>query len=309
MTKHTFALISICFTLQACSNNDGNVITAAGTVEATEVTISAQVGGIVKRLRTDEGSPVNAGDTLAILDATDWVYQLQQAEANLAAMEAQYKLALKAVRQEDLIQAEANFKSAEADLKRMEELAPTGSVSQKQLEDTRTRFTLAQQTYEKMKRGSRQEEIEIARARRDQAVAQAMALRKKVNDCTITSPVSGTVTKRFVERGEFVGAGASLFRVADLTEMDLMIYVSEAELPKVKLGQPASVKVDAYRDREFAGRVVFVSPTAEFTPKNIQTKDERTKLVFGVKVKVRNPDGSLKAGIPADVTLIASEGK
>ncbi|MBF8248793.1 MAG: secretion protein HlyD [Bacteroidetes bacterium] len=113
----------------------------------------------------------------------------------------------------------------------------------------------------------------------------------------------GVVTKRFIERGELVGQGMSLFRVANLAEMDLMIYVLETELPKVKLGQQAKVKVDAFPDREFNGRVVFISSTAEFTPKNIQTKDERTKLVFGVKIKVANADGSLKSGIPADVTL------
>jgi HlyD family secretion protein len=92
-------------------------------------------------------------------------------------------------------------------------------------------------------------------------------------------------------------------RIANLDEMDIMIYVSATDLPKVKLGQTAAVKVDAFRNREFTGRVVYISPVAEFTPKNIQTRDERTKLVFGVKVRVANPDGSLKAGLPADVFL------
>ncbi len=305
MGRIILRVVPVLLALQACGDYDGISVTATGTIEATEVTVSAQVGGVAKYFRADEGSIVMAGDTLAVLDAIDWVYQLRQAEANLAAVDAQYKLAARGARQEDLIQAEASFRSAETDVKRMEELAPTGSVSSKQLEDARTRFTLAQQSYEKLKRGSRQEEIEIARARRDQAEAQVSSLKKKVSDCTIVSPISGTVTKRFVEQGELVGPGMSVFRVANLSEMDIMIYVSETELPKVKLGQSAKVMVDAFSDREFQGKVVFISPTAEFTPKNIQTKDERTKLVFGVKVHVFNPDGSLKAGIPADVSLIA----
>ncbi|MEK6565697.1 MAG: efflux RND transporter periplasmic adaptor subunit [Bacteroidota bacterium] len=303
MVRIIFRMIPILILLAGCGGGDGSSLSATGTIEATEVTLSAQVGGVVKLVRVDEGVAVLPGDTLAILDATDWIYQLQQAEAGFVGADAQHRLSLQAARQEDLIQAEANYKSAENDLKRMEELAPTGSISQKQLEDAKTRFTISQQTYEKMKRGSRREEIEIARARRDQAEAQVSSLRKKVNDCTILSPMQGVVTKRFIERGELVGQGMSLFRVANLAEMDLMIYVIETELPKVKLGQQAKVKVDAFPDKEFNGRVVFISSTAEFTPKNIQTKDERTKLVFGVKIKVENADGSLKSGIPADVTL------
>jgi len=303
MVQIKASIIPMVVLFASCGGGDGSSLTATGTIEATEVTLSAQVGGVVKLVRVDEGAAVQPGDTLAILDATDWTYQLQQAEAGFVGADAQHRLSLQAARQEDLIQAEANYKSAENDLKRMEELAPTGSISQKQLEDAKTRFTISQQTYEKMKRGSRREEIEMARARRDQAEAQVSSLRKKVNDCTILSPMHGVVTKRFIERGELVGQGMSLFRVANLAQMDLMIYVLETELPKVKLGQQAKVKVDAFPDREFNGRVVFISSTAEFTPKNIQTKDERTKLVFGVKIKVENVDGSLKSGIPADVTL------
>jgi HlyD family secretion protein len=177
------------------------------------------------------------------------------------------------------------------------------TVSAKQFEDVQTRYTVAKQTYEKLKRGSRIEEIQMARARRDQASAQLLSLRKKFTDCVIAAPSAGTVTRRFVEPGEFVGMGVSIVRIANLSDMELMIYVPEGDLPFIRLGQTAEVKVDAFADRSFSGRVVFISPTAEFTPKNIQTKDERTKLVFGVKIKIANPDGALKAGIPADVTI------
>ncbi|HLF20140.1 MAG TPA: efflux RND transporter periplasmic adaptor subunit, partial [Bacteroidota bacterium] len=235
MVKLVFKMIPALIVFEACGSDESSEISATGTIEATEVTVSAQAGGVVMQLRADEASSVQVGDTLAVIDATDWMYQLQQAEGNLAATEAQYKLALRAVREEDLIQAETNYKSAETDLKRMQELAPLGSVSQKQLEDARTRFTLAQQAYEKLKRGSRREEIDMARARRDQAEGQALAIRKKVSDCTVTAPLSGTVTKRFIEKGELAGQGASLFRIANLAEMNLMIYVSETELPRIKV--------------------------------------------------------------------------
>jgi HlyD family secretion protein len=290
-----------------CGGNDGKAITESGTLEATEVTISAQVGGPILRLRVDEGTAVQTGDTLLVIDATDVTLQQKQAEAGLAMVEAQFRLAVEGVRKEDFIQAEANFKNATDDLKRMEDLFSSSSVSQKQLDDTRTRFTLAQQTYEKAKKGSREEEIQLAKARRDQAAAQLASLRKKVNDCTVISPTKGTVTKRYIERGELVGPGMALFKVADLQEMDLTVYLTETDLPKIRVGESAKIRVDAFPKRDFEGSVVFISPTAEFTPKNIQTRDERTKLVFGVKLKVSNTDEMLKAGIPADVTFTVKE--
>lgn len=305
--RSTFTIALSVFLMSGCSNNDGTIIRESGTLEATEVTVSTHVGGTVVKLFVEEGAKVNAGDTLATLDATDWVLQLRQAEAGLVMAEAQYKLALEGMRKEDVIQAEANFQNAAADLRRMEELFASNSVSQKQLDDARTRFTVAQQAYEKAKKGSREEEIVLAKARRDQAAAQVALLKKRVQDCTITAPIAGTVTKRYVERGELVGIGMALLKIANLQEMNVTVYLPETEIPKIRLGNRATIQIDAYPDRSFEGEVIYISPTAEFTPKNIQTRDERTKLVFGVKLRVLNPDGTLKAGIPADVSFSVSK--
>jgi HlyD family secretion protein len=289
--------------LFGCNDNDGATISATGTIEATEITLSAQSGGQVKRIIADEGQLVRAGDTLLIIDDTDWQYQLDQARGGYEMAGAQYRLALKGAREEDIIQAEASFKNAKDDLKRMEELYRAKSVSEKQLDDAKTRFTVSQQIWEKVKRGLRQEEIDAARARRDQMKGLLSSLQKKVSDCKVVAPIAGTITKRFVEQGELAGIGMALYRISDLSLMDITIYVTEADLPKVQLNQKAVVTIDAFPNKEYEGKVVFLSSTAEFTPKNIQTKDERTKLVFSVKVKVPNPDGTLKAGVPADVIL------
>jgi len=286
-----------------CGGDDGSTITAAGTIEATEITVSAQSGGQVKYIIADEGQSVQAGDTLLIIDNTDWRYQFEQARGGYEMAESQYRLTLKGARKEDIIQAEANYQNAETDLKRMEELYRVKTISEKQLDDAKTRFTVSQQTLEKAKRGSRQEEIEMARARRDQAKGLFGSLQKKLNDCVVTAPIGGTITKRFVEQGELAGTGSVLFRISNLALMDITIYVTEVDLPKIQINQKAGITVDAFPDKEYEGKVVFISPNAEFTPKNIQTKDERTKLVFSVKVKVPNPDGTLKAGVPADVVL------
>jgi HlyD family secretion protein len=299
----TLAILLCTFFLIGCSNGDGTSISATGTIEATEITLSAQAGGQVKRVIADEGDIVRIGDTLLIIDNTDWVYQLQQMRGGYEMAEAQFRLALKGAREEDVIQSEANYKNAQEDLKRMEDLYRAKSVSEKQLDDARTRFTVSQQIWEKTKRGSRQEEIDAARARRDQTKAQMASLQKKVNDCVVTAQAAGTITKRFIEQGELASTGMALYRISDLSTMDITIYVSESNLPKVRLNQKAVVHIDAFDKKDFEGKVTFIASTAEFTPKNIQTNDERTKLVFSVKVKVPNPEDILKAGIPADVTL------
>jgi HlyD family secretion protein len=302
--KYTFASITLWLLLAGCSNGNGSRISATGTIEATDVTISAQVGGVIKHISTEEGTVVRSGDTLMIIENTDWQYQFAQMQAAYEIAEAQYRLAVKGTREEDILQAEANYRNAEGDLKRMEELYRGKTITEKQLDDARMRFTVNQQLWEKMKRGSRPEEIDAARARRDQAKALAASLQKKVNDCIVIAPVGGTITKRFAEQGELATTGMALYRISDLSSMDITIYVSESDLPKVQLNQKAIVNVDAFVKKDFEGTVVFLSSTAEFTPKNIQTKDERTKLVFAVKVKVPNPTGVLKAGIPADVSLV-----
>jgi len=294
-------LITVAFA--GCNNNNGKTITETGTLEANHVTMSAQVSGMIQFFGPEEGTMVSKGDTVALVDPADWQYQLAQAEANMRAADAQYRLALEGPRKEDVAQGKANYESAKADLQRMEELFKTKSISDKNVEDARTRFTLAEQAWEKLQRGSRPEEVDLAKARRDQAAAQMAQLRKKVNDCIITAPIGGTLVNRFVEPGELVTPGATVARIADLRDMEVNIYVAEMVLPRIQLGQSATVAVDAFPERTFQAHVVFLSPTAEFTPKNIQTKDERVKLVFAVKLKVQNPEGFLKAGLPADVTL------
>ncbi|HVN49539.1 MAG TPA: biotin/lipoyl-binding protein, partial [Bacteroidota bacterium] len=155
--KNTMLLFFCAVTLIGCGKDDGTVITSTGTIEATDVTLSAQAGGIVQRLKVDEGSIVQTGDTLLLINDVDWRYQYEQANAGYEMAEAQYQLAVKGSRAEDITQAEANYKNADANKKRMEELWQTKSITDKQLDDARTQCTVAQQTWEKMKNGSRPE--------------------------------------------------------------------------------------------------------------------------------------------------------
>jgi HlyD family secretion protein len=306
IVMRNIVFLSILLLCVGCSGNNENEISASGTIEATEVTISAKVGGEILRIPADEGAKVQPGDTLAVIDKADLEIQFEQARANTAMAEAQYKLTVLGARDEDITQAEATLKNAEDDLNRTEGLFKEGSISQKQLDDIRTRYIIAKQTYDKLKSGLRPEEIEAARGKRDMALAQQKSIKKKIDDSYVTAPVAGVLTQKGIEKGEVVLPNASLFRISNLDKVYLMIYISEIELAKIKLGQNASVHIDGVPERAFPGKVIYTSSIAEFTPKNVQTRDDRTKLVFGVKIEIPNPEQILKPGMPADAIIDVS---
>jgi HlyD family secretion protein len=292
-------------------------ITASGTIEAVEVNLGSRMSGQVKGIFVDEGSKVKEGERLVLIDSSSLELQLKQARAGVELAEAQLDLLVKGARSEDIQQAEENLKQAEANLKVAEEdfnrarnLFEKESITQKQKDDAEARYAVvsaqfnsAKEFLKKLKQLARPEEIRAARARLSQAQAGAEILEKSISDCSITSPAAGIVTHKAVEAGEFVIPGTTVLTISKLDEVYLMIYVNEYTLGRVRLGQEAEVKVDSYPERVFPAKVVFISPEAEFTPKNIQTKEERVKLVFAVKIQIKNRDGALKAGMPADASL------
>ena len=196
----------------------------------------------------------------------------------------------------------------------MRELAARGSVTPKQRDDAEARLVVAQaqeasakEALSRLRRLARPEEIQAAEARVAQAAAAVDLLRKTIADSTVVSPVAGIVTRRPVEEGELVAPGTTVLTVSELDRVHVMIFVTEKELGRIRLGQEAEVAIDSAPGRVFEGRVTFISPEAEFTPKNIQTREDRVKLVFGVKVEIPNPDGVLKPGLPADAVIIDEE--
>ena len=316
MRKIILILLTAVF-LYNCSGNDKNLIQESGTIEATEVVISSQVAGKVLKILKDEGAKVNSGDSILVIDKESLELQHKQAVAVLDIAKAQYDLLVKGARKEDIAQAEEGLKQAEANFnlakvnkKRMENLFKGQAITKNQYDDAATRFEVAQaqfksakENYAKIKNIARPEEIAQAKANFEKAEAAVGLIEKGLRDCSVTSPINGFVVKKFVEAGETVSMMSSLVKVSDLSSVKLSIYISETDLGKVKLGQKAAVTVDAFPNKTFDGVVEFISPEAEFTPKNIQTKDERTKLVFQVKIRIPNPDFELKAGMPADASI------
>jgi HlyD family secretion protein len=298
-----YSVMLIALALASCSGNHGTSITSSGTIEGTNVNIGTEVAGKVARVFVDEGSRVRPGDTLAFIDDTEYRLQLQQAEANLASFDAMYRVSAEGSRKEDIVQAQAAFTTAETDYNRMKDLLASHTITQKQFDDSYARYVAAQQTYEKLRKGLRPEEVKSARDKRDAAGAQADLLRKKIRDCTILAPSAGIVTLRSAEPGELVTVGTNILRVTYLEKVKLTIYLNEKDIARIKLGNRATVKMDGLPDKSFEGTVTYISPSAEFTPKNVQTQEERTKLVFGVKIEANNPEGLLKPGLPADATV------
>lgn len=171
----------------------------------------------------------------------------------------------------------SNFDNAESNYRRTKEIFESGNTSLKDKEDAENRYIVSKSIYEITK--------------------------KQISDCILKSPVNGIVTHKLVEKGEYVNIGTPIYTISKIDPVNLTIYVTELELGKVKIGQNSKIKIDSFPKRVFTGRVIYISPNAEFTPKNIQTKEERVKLVFGVKIEVPNAEGILKPGMPADAVI------
>jgi len=293
---------------------DGRIL-ASGHVEATEVLISTKVSGTLEHLAVDEGSMVETGQEIARIDTVDTLLALESAKAERALAQAELRLRLAGTRKEDILEAKAQLVRAEADLagaardlERMEGLLAAGSGTTKSRDDARTRREVAAASVEaarervhRMEAGFRDEEKDAARARSQAAEAGIARLDQQIADALIRSPVGGVVTQKLAEQGELMAPGAGLVVVTDLASAWLNAYIPEPDLGRIRLGQEAEVVTDDGQTRE--GRVSFIASRAEFTPKNVQTRDERVKLVFRIKVALDNEDGLFKPGMPAEARL------
>jgi HlyD family secretion protein len=300
----------------ACRRGSGpGLIVASGHVEATEVIVSTKVPGIIESLSVDEGSVVTAGQELARIDTTDTRIALDAARAERAQADAELRLRLAGSRVEDVrearaqvVRAQADLEGAQKDLGRMEGLLASGSGTTKARDDARTRRDVAQAALDaarerllRLEAGYRPEEKDAARARLQAADAGIEQLEQQLKDAVIVSPLAGVVTEKLSDRGELAARGTGIVVVTDLPNAWLNAYVSEPDLARLRLGQEAEVVTDDGQSR--MGRVSFVASRAEFTPKNVQTRDERVKLVYRIKVALENADGLFKPGMPATARL------
>jgi len=166
---------------------------------------------------------------------------------------------------------------------------------------------IARAALDDLKAGARSEDVAVAQAAVDQAKAGVKALKVQRDKMILEAPLDGLILERNVGRGETLAPGASVMKIANLDEITLTLYVAEDQIGKVKLGQQVKVTVDSFPHKIFEGEVSHIATEAEFTPKNIQTKDERVNMVFAVKVQIPNPAHELKPGMPADAVILTEE--
>jgi HlyD family secretion protein len=294
------------------------------------VQVAPEVGGRILELAVDEGTRVKTGDLIARLDTRDTELALRRMRAERAQADAQARLLRAGSRPEDvklavaqaqaadaeIAAAEADLASAEADLERYEALLKANAGSRKQRDDalarrdvarsrlnaTRERARAGQETLARVKAGSRPQEIEAGDARLAAVDAQIAQLEKQIADARVLAPVDGIVTQKLVDMGELISPHAPLVVVTDLDHAWAELFVDEPVVPRLRLGQAATVFTDAGGEG-VRGTVTFISPKAEFTPRNVQTAEERSRLVYRIKVSVDNTKGLLKQGMPVEAEL------
>ena len=302
----------------------------SGQIDATEVQVAPEVGGRIVDMTIAEGDRVKQGQVVAQLDTRDIELALQRARAERSQADAQLRLLQAGARAEDIRQAEAqaaaaaadvqaaqaDLAAAETDLQRFERLLQTNSGSQKQRDDAATRREIAndrataarareraaREAIARLRAGSRPEEIEAARARVAAVDAQIATLEKSKDDATVTAPIDGIVTERLLDPGEIVSPRVPIAVIADLDHAWAEVFVDEPMVPRIKLGQTATVFTDA-GGPGLGGKVSYVSSKAEFTPRNVQTAEDRSKLVYRVKIAVDNRQGILKQGMPVEAEI------
>jgi HlyD family secretion protein len=289
---HLVIALSVMMAGAACQDKLPAGFAGSGTLEATEVTVGSLVAGTILQLTKEEGEPVKTGELLATIDVEKLVLQKAQLEASRSEIEASRIAADAAIEQ-----AADNYDNVQTRFKRIKELHSKGSATQQQYDDISTQQNVARSQLTAAKA-----QIPLLDAKRSQVEATMAVLERQIKDGTIVSPIDGQVVEKYVEPGEIAIQGGALYKLADLVNLWIKIYVAETDMDKFNLGQDVLVRVDASPE-PFAGKVSWVSPEAEFTPKNVQTKKARAELVYAVKVLLKNKNDVLKIGMPAEVYL------
>jgi HlyD family secretion protein len=306
------------FTISHFRNSlEEGVILLSGNVEVTESNIGFKLSGRVVERLVDEGYKVKKGDRLAILDSAELESTVAQSKANLNESLARLEELRTGSRPQELEQAKANVLLREAELSKAKKdyernmgLYKEELVSAQQMDESTKAYHVAASLYENalqalslVKEGPRKEEIKMAEHRVEQARASLRVNEERLKDTVIYAPTDGVVLRKLVELGETVSPGTPVFTIGDLAHPWIKVYVKEDKLGYVKLNQRAVITVDTYKGKKYEGTVTYISSEAEFTPKNVQTQEERVKLVFGIKVSVKNINDELKPGMPADVRI------
>ncbi|MFP2237975.1 secretion protein HlyD [Pseudescherichia vulneris] len=292
-------------------------LTLYGNVDIRTVNMSFRVGGRLQALQVDEGDAVKKGQTLGEIDHAPYQNALMQAEANVAAAQAKYDLLLAGYRDEEIAQTEAAVRQAKAAYdyaqnfyQRQLGLWKSRTISANDLENARSSRDQAQATLKSAQdklsqyhAGNRPQEIAQAKASLEQAQAQLAQSQLDLQDTTLIAPSDGTILTRAVEPGSMLNAGSTVLTLSLTRPVWVRAYVDESHLNQAQPGRELLLYTDGRPDKPYHGKIGFVSPTAEFTPKTVETPDLRTDLVYRLRIIVTDADDALRQGMPVTVTF------
>lgn len=312
------AALFLVYTFFLKSNGEEpNTIFASGTIETTNVDMSFMANGILKNREVNEGDTVRRGDLIAELDKREVEARLRQSAAAVETAHSRLKDLSSGYRSQEIAEAEAQtaqFKSSwnnlQNEAKRSDTLFKGGAISRQRLDrDTtaaevaKSQLIAAQKKLELIRSGFREKSIDASANQLKEAKASMEAAEVIVSNHLLISPMNGVVAKVYTEPGEMITMGRPVMTLTSLERPRVKVYIPEYKIGKIMLGQNAEVVVDSFPDKKFPATVTFIAPEAEFTPKTVQTAEERVKLVFAVEVTVETAEGQLKPGMPADVTI------
>ena len=281
----------------ACTSSDKEY-DATGVFEATEVTVAAEQSGALMMFDVNEGDEIALGKEVGLIDTTQIWLKIQQAGATKAVYQSQ-----KPDMEKQIAATRQQLVKARQDQQRYKELVADGAAPSKLLDDATNQVQVLQKQLD-AQISSLNTQLSTLNSQLSTVDVQVSQLMDQLQKCHITTPIKGTVLEKFVERGEFVAVGKPLFRMADTQQMFIRAYVTSAQLKDIKIGQKVKVFAD-YGDgqkKEYEGRVSWISSRSEFTPKTIQTDDERADLVYAIKVAIKN-DGYVKIGMYGEVSF------
>jgi multidrug resistance efflux pump len=282
-----------------------------GTIEAEDVRVGSLTGGRVLEVRAAEGSVVAAGDTLVVLDPELLDLQISEQEARVAEARASFARAEAGPRTEQVERARIEADAAETERRRQEGLLAAGSIGQREYDNAVVAANVARQTWLEASRGSRVEDVAQARAALASAEGRLAYLRRQREESVVTAPGPAVIQLLELRPGDLVAAGQPIAQMLEPGQLWVRVYVPEPSLGLVSTGQSARITVDTFPDSAFAAHVVEIRQEAEYLPRNVQTLDQRSDQVFGVKLVLDSAEEAkrLKPGMAAAATLLGPDGQ
>ena len=290
MQKLSIVLLLL-FLFISCSENK-EVAGGSGILEADEIKVSAETNGRVEKINFDEGIVIHKNDTLLVIDPSNLELQLESVLASEKV--ARKKLDAVAV---TIQQAEELESFLQKEQKRISTLVNSGTGTSKQLDQINHELTSAS-----LNKKSAQINYESIKSELTKIQTETARVNRLIKDCYPISRIDGIVTDKFIEQGEFLVAGKPIAKISDLTSLYVKVYLPTEDFAKIKIGNKANIDTETESEK-YVGEVVWTSEEAEFTPKNIQTKKSRANLVYAVKLKIENKNGTLKIGMPVFVSF------